>query len=244
VAGQFTESGGFSSSYESWVSIREGSAYYLQKQGKAVVLASEFGTSTGGDDENSYWNYVLKYFGDNDVNWCYWALDPIRYPKDADWAHTKFQSDNTFGIFDSKRKDYWAVVGWKLQALVGIMRPAESTPKHVEVPGACVFEVEPNVEAAKQLTSEEMMSTTANWSAKATLEMVLLIIVALLVPCCCVCCVCLLLLRKKNPEKYTQLVNAGTNNKFIEASPDSPRKPNNSWGCCGSGKAVPLSNTI
>jgi aryl-phospho-beta-D-glucosidase BglC (GH1 family) len=153
VAGQLTESGGFSSSYDAWVSVREGSAYYLQKQGKAAVLVAEFGASTGGDVDNSYWNYVLKYFGDNHVNWCYWALDPIRYPKDAAWAHTKFQSDNTFGIFDSSRKDYWAVVGWKLQALVGIMPPASSAPKHMEVPGACVFEEGPNVEAAKQPTS-------------------------------------------------------------------------------------------
>jgi hypothetical protein len=228
----------YSASYEDWVNLREPAVYYIQNDSRAPVWVGEFGTTSGGDGNNHYWNHMLRYYEEHDVNWCYWALDPIRYPKDFS-AHTASHSNLTFGVFDVSRKDYWAVVGWKLQALIGIMQPKSTTPAQLMAPAACVFEEAPNLAAVQESTSVELMHETTAWPLMAIIQLVFLIALAVLIPCICIC-VIVYFLRNKNTDTYSKLDNKG-NNQFVESAPPTPR---NSFMCCGTGKSQPNGRTI
>eukprot|EP00931_Biecheleriopsis_adriatica_P031550 TRINITY_DN18488_c0_g1_i2.p1 TRINITY_DN18488_c0_g1~~TRINITY_DN18488_c0_g1_i2.p1 ORF type:complete len:202 (+),score=31.75 TRINITY_DN18488_c0_g1_i2:224-829(+) len=178
---------------------------YLVTSNKAPMWVGEFGANTKVN--NTWWNYSLRYFKDLDLNWCYWPVDAEKLPRnfgekgrDPGYNHGEGLLD-TYGIFDSSRRDYSAVVGWKLQQLIDIQPPSPNSPLELPVQGTCVFDLEANLEAASRQSSMTEWLRTVN-PQNTTMAMALVFSDALIVLfgcCCCCCCVgcCINAFRKR-----------------------------------------------
>lgn len=171
--------------YEDWADARGRAVFYLARQNQAPVWVSAFGTSRKAD--NAWWAYILRYFRETDISWCYWPLDAVAIPRNFNGNDNSFKLE-TYGIFDTSRTDYSAVIGWKLQDLVSIQAPSDDHPSTLPVPPKCSFELEPNLERSAEATGVVEFLTTMAWSPQAVLEAVFLVLLVLLVPCLCCCC--------------------------------------------------------
>jgi len=184
-------------SYKEWSSARDRAVFFLEDKDKAPVWVSEFGTSRKAD--NAWWEYVLRYFREKDVNWCYWPMDPIAIPSNFNGTMNAFKSE-TYGLFDTSRYDYSAVVGWKLQDLVSIMAPSEDLPSKLDAPKeACTFELEPNLASSREETGLVEFLRTMSWSIQAETDVISVLLLALLIlGVCCLGCCMVLSRRKRN----------------------------------------------
>mmetsp|Transcript_81264 Transcript_81264/g.181670 ORF Transcript_81264/g.181670 Transcript_81264/m.181670 type:complete len:322 (+) Transcript_81264:3-968(+) len=178
-------SGSPSVSYDHWADIRNEAVFFMQNKEKAPIWVSAFGTNTRRD--NAWWDYIIQYFRHYDVSWAYSSLDAVKVPlhlQDGPSAHMA----DTYGIFDASRRNYVAVVGWKLQDLVSIQAPSHQYPDHVEAPSKCTFDLAPNVQASGQATSFFESLTTMSWSPKAALQLLLFMSPVLIIPCLILAC--------------------------------------------------------
>jgi len=139
---------------------------------------------------------VLKYFRETDVSWCYWPLDPIAIPRNFNGVENSFKLE-TYGIFDTLRYDYSAVIGWKLQDLISIMPPSEDLPAVLPVPPECAFEQAANEERAAEETSMLEFLTTLSWTPEAQALVLGFLFLLCVVPMLCGCLVWLLLRRHR-----------------------------------------------
>lgn len=169
-------------SYKRFKEARSNSFFYLHEQNLAPVWGGEFGF----DDRSSpWWRNVLRLYKESDASWCYWGLDPIKYPAGFKESYRGGLND-TFGLFDHWYADYEAVVGWKLQDLITAQAPRPDSPASLPRPRACRFEAEANELYAREPTTfrEIMMTTPRN----------LWYITLVLLVCSC-SCICRILLR-------------------------------------------------
>jgi len=171
-------------SYEDWADARTRAAFFLHRKGLAPLWVSEFGTASKVG--NSWWEYVLRYLHEYDISWCYWAMDPLSIPSagSAGKQPSSFEVD-TYGVFDPVRRDYSAVVGWKLQDLISIQAPAGSQPEKLDPPGTCSFDLERNLHASEQPTSLATYLTTTKWTTQVLLSAWLSFALLILAPCLC-----------------------------------------------------------
>eukprot|EP00929_Paragymnodinium_shiwhaense_P086155 TRINITY_DN46678_c0_g1_i4.p1 TRINITY_DN46678_c0_g1~~TRINITY_DN46678_c0_g1_i4.p1 ORF type:complete len:626 (+),score=119.11 TRINITY_DN46678_c0_g1_i4:209-2086(+) len=115
---KFPNGGAELASFERFADARNKSVFWVANTETAPVWVSEFGTPSKQD--NTWWKYLMRYFKEYNINWCYWSIDPIKTP--AGWEGQEEALRDDFAIFDSHRKDYKAVVGWKLQDLIAVKR--------------------------------------------------------------------------------------------------------------------------
>lgn len=172
--------------YKHFKEVRESTVFWLNKGDHAPVWVGEFGSP--GKAGNVWWEFIMDYFKESDVNWCYWALDPIKTPAFVDTAINKSYplKRDAFGIFDYSRLDYISVVGWKLQDLIRVQPPAHADPLVLPVPAQCTFELGPNEERSAEPTSYYEFLTTMSSAGMA----VSLVLAILLLPCICMLCAC------------------------------------------------------
>mmetsp|Transcript_55205 Transcript_55205/g.118692 ORF Transcript_55205/g.118692 Transcript_55205/m.118692 type:complete len:694 (+) Transcript_55205:37-2118(+) len=130
-------------SYKRWRDMRIEASYFLHTEDSAPIWVSEFGTSGKSD---AHWNHTQRFMREMDVDWSYWPLDAERVPADFPNAGDRGIPE-TYGIFDSGRRDWKAVVGWKLQELIALQPPLDAGRLH-KVPHTCDFEPDANTEAS------------------------------------------------------------------------------------------------
>jgi len=120
----------------------------------------------------------LRYLAESDADWCYGTLE-AEHAGDHD----------TYGLFDTSRNNFVAVVGWKLQDLVKVQAPRfETAPASARPPGACHFAIEENRLRAFEgtLVAEYLADVLLDW--RVTLCLLLWTCLLLL----CLCSPCLL----------------------------------------------------
>jgi len=236
--------------YDDWVNTRKRAVFYLQAENKAPVWVSEFGTSRRKKD-NAWWKYILKYFRESDTNWCYWPVDAVAIPKNFNGSTNDFKKE-TYGVFDTSRGDFSAVVGWKLQDLVGIMAPSEDMPQVLHAPAECTFELESNLAASHEDTSVQEFLSTMDWHAQGTRTAAGLVLLAILAPfVLCAVPICCCLVRKGTPE------DSQVGSRYLKLNPDAAKSQdvqvtdieeatvdNNSWYCCSSKKQVKAASSL
>jgi len=227
--------------YNDWVDTRKKAAFYLQAENKAPIWVSEFGTSRRTD--NAWWDYILKYFRESDANWCYWSVDAVAIPRNFNGSVNSFKKE-TYGIFDTSRGDYSAVVGWKLQDLVGIMAPSKEMPEVLHVPAECTFELESNLAASQEATSLGEFLSTMDWTSQSTRTAAGLAVLALLTPIgLCALLICCCAAGRHNGE------DPQFSSRYLKLHPELAKTPdsqvvemeeatvgNDSWYCCSSKK--------
>lgn len=210
-------------SYEEWSATRDRAVFYLEDGDKAPVWVSEFGTSRKAD--NAWWEYVLRYFKEKDVSWCYWPMDPIAVPKDFEGVNDTFKTE-TYGLFDTSRYDYSAVVGWKLQDLISIMEPSKDLPRKLKPPDECAFELESNLARSTEETGSFEFVSTMSWNPQADVDALCIFFVFLLIPViCCIGCYLLFMRRRegarseagKQDRQYEPLVSTNTPSTYFRS---------------------------
>lgn len=208
-AGMATGQGADPRSYDVWAAERNREAYYLHRDGGAPVWVSEFGTNLRRG--NPWWDYMLHYLNETDLGWCYGSLE-AEQAGDVD----------TYGLFDASRNDYAAVVGWKLQDLVGIQAPKSGRPEKVaaaQVPGVCALDLEANRRAASEGTQvvEYVKVMAKDWQA--AICAVLWGSLLLLLPCM----ICITRLQRAcKPEASKGVL--GLSDEETEAGGNAPRR--------------------
>jgi len=195
-------------SFDEWSSARDRAVFHIQDEDEAPIWVSEFGTSRKAD--NAWWEYVLKYFREKDVNWCYWPMDPVAIPSNFNGTKNSFKLE-TYGLFDTSRYDYSAVVGWKLQDLVSIMAPREDQPSTLPVPEECRFELTPNLESSAQETDTMEFLMSLEWTPQAALEVFGFIFFVTICPCLNIlCCYFMICRTGSKPAKAVQIAMQDT----------------------------------
>lgn len=90
---------------------------YLLRGDIAPVWVGEFGApSGGGAGDHHYWDNLMRYLGETDADFAYWALNP-RKPVNND--------HETYGLLC----DDWATVveDWRIADLKKLMRPRDAS---------------------------------------------------------------------------------------------------------------------
>jgi len=175
--------------YEDWANARTKAAFFLHRKGLAPLWVSEFGTASKAG--NDWWEHLLHYLHEHDISWCYWAMDPLSIPR-ADSTGKQLSSFevDTYGVFDPSRRDYSAVVGWKLQDLVSIQAPTGGQLEKLGPPGNCSFDLEANLQTSAQPTSLVAYLVTMTWTTQALLCAWFSFALLILAPCLCWWCFC------------------------------------------------------
>eukprot|EP00929_Paragymnodinium_shiwhaense_P087444 TRINITY_DN47619_c0_g1_i1.p1 TRINITY_DN47619_c0_g1~~TRINITY_DN47619_c0_g1_i1.p1 ORF type:complete len:701 (-),score=120.94 TRINITY_DN47619_c0_g1_i1:90-2192(-) len=194
-------------SYPRFYETRNASAWFVSETGAGALWVSEFGTPSKKD--NTWWKYLMRAFKDSNMNWCYWPLDPIKRPKG--WEGKEEAHRDDFGIFDPSRRDYKAVVGWKLQDLIAIQAPSPEQPAQLMKPAECEFLLEENEDFASRPTS---LLTFVHHTVTDVAIVQVAVLMAVLVMSIITCCyICIGLSRRKaaaavSPEETLPLVSA------------------------------------
>jgi len=113
-------------------------------------------------------------------------MDPISIPSTGSTGEqlSAFEVD-TYGVFDPFRRDYSAVVGWKLQDLVSIQSPARGQPENLGPPSNCSFDLETNLQASAQPTSLASYLATMTWTSQGMICVWFIFSLLILAPCLC-----------------------------------------------------------
>merc|ERR1711879_892299 len=123
----------------------------------APVWVSEFGSNTRYG--MPHYNYTFRFWEELDIDWTWWPLDCEKVPPNFDPDNPDGKLE-TYGIFDTGIRNWRAVVGWKLQDLISIQKPLETSLR--EVPPPCKFELRDNLAAAQQPTDFGLVLRTTH----------------------------------------------------------------------------------
>jgi len=182
-------------SYPRFKAKRHTSYMYLIEQNIAPVWCSEFGFDTR---HATWWNNVIAFYHEFDQDWCYWPLDPIKYPRGISHDYPDGLRDS-FGLYDPTFADYRAVIGWKLQDMVFVQAPKDPALSLPE-PGTCVFDWEANREYAMTPTSWGTVLLTTFHSGFLFVFLVLFLLCGCGCLCGCTAIYALLHRRSKAPK--------------------------------------------
>jgi len=119
--------------YSEFAAARSSSWGYLKREGLAPVWVGEFGTS----GSNNWWIYFVRYLAVMDLDWTYWSIDGIKYPKGyAEFARGAVQPES-YGLLTV---DYRGMrSGWKMFDLARMLASAGLQSEKVPHPGNCTF---------------------------------------------------------------------------------------------------------
>jgi len=157
-------------SYEQYSDARQEAAFYLSTEGTAPVWVSNLGVSSRTG--NTWWNYTVASLAQSDASWFYSPLG--------------VGNDMEDGIFDASSQAPFAVVGWKLQALVALQAPDARWPSQLPVPGTCQYESASNLAVAKERLGLVDALATTPWSLDALVALAMpLLLLVLCFLCCC-----------------------------------------------------------
>ncbi|CAE8587724.1 unnamed protein product, partial [Polarella glacialis] len=139
-------------SYENYEKSRDFSWGFMLNDNHAPVWIGEFGD--GGAD-GVWWNHFLQYAKEKDLDWCYWSLDGVRYPKgmviDGGYMSGSQRLDSGPDGFAEDSVDAYGLVrtdyvGLKspeqMLQLISIQAPVLSDVVGAQPPGTCTFDPE------------------------------------------------------------------------------------------------------